>query len=160
MQKIHKIKFVLIFILLANKILAQESPVSSGGNIINSEGSVSFTIGQIFYSSNSFSNITVEQGIQHAYSIVPLVNDEFISSTLNIQVFPIPTIDKIKLNIKDIDLTDFNYSLFNINGQLISKSSITLTESTIDMQNLPSGIYLLKISRSNFEIKKFNIIKK
>ena len=64
-----------------------------------------------------------------------------------IKVFPNPAHDKI--TIKTDGLSDMSYSLFSMDGKLVSERSFGNINSQfsyeISTQNIPSGIYLLKI---------------
>ncbi|MEY8868904.1 T9SS type A sorting domain-containing protein, partial [Meridianimaribacter flavus] len=51
----------------------------------------------------------------------------------------------------------FDYSIYNVQGQEVLKSSSVKT-SIIDVTSLPTGIYILKLA-SNNETESFKIIK-
>lgn len=69
-NKIKKFKNKLIGIVLFGfnftSVRSQQTVVVSGSNILNSSGSVSYSIGQIDYISTG-SSITVSQGMQQGY---------------------------------------------------------------------------------------------
>ena len=50
-------------------IYAQESTVASGGNGTGEGGSVSYSLGQVSYSSNSGSNGSITEGVQQPYDV-------------------------------------------------------------------------------------------
>lgn len=79
-----------------------------------------------------------------------------------ISIVPNPTTDYTYIYIGKVD-EDINYSLVNINGQLVTPRSSALSNSenskiSIDMSNLADGIYFLKLL-SNNEEASFRIIK-
>ena len=57
-------------LLCAGLTQAQESVNSTGGNATGSGGTVSYTIGQVGYTTNTGSNGSVAQGVQQAYEIL------------------------------------------------------------------------------------------
>jgi hypothetical protein len=51
------------------------------------------------------------------------------------------------------------YFLFDINGKLLKKDQLAKTHTVIDMADHPAGVYLLKIAKTDKEVKTFEIIK-
>ena len=61
---------VLLLPLLGLTILkAQEIPAAAGGNGTGSTGSISYSFGQVFYTSAKGVGGELEEGVQHAYEI-------------------------------------------------------------------------------------------
>ncbi|QCE42065.1 T9SS type A sorting domain-containing protein [Psychroserpens sp. NJDZ02] len=55
-------------------------------------------------------------------------------------ISPNPTNGSLLMNLN----YSGNYSLFNINGQLLQNGSLNIGENILDISNLPSGLYLIK----------------
>jgi len=53
-----------------------------------------------------------------------------------------------------------NYSLFNINGQLLYERSLLIGENTLDISNSPTGLYLMKTTTLNEKTFTSKIYKK
>lgn len=155
-----KLKICILIVSASTNLFSQEVIVSSGGNAIGSGGSSSYTIGQIFYTSQVGSNGSVSQGVQQAFEIYPLNGNEFTEILLEAKVFPNPVVNNLNLSIKNFDFENLNYQLYDIQGKLINSQNITSDQTTIDVENNPSGIYLLKVNSNSKEIKSFKIIKK
>ena len=60
-------------------------------------------------------------------------------------IYPNPT--KGKLNVKNINYTSFDYLVFDHSGKLVSQGGSH--NKTIDISNLPSGVYVLKVINNN-----------
>ncbi len=155
----NTITFALFFLLSLTRLSAQSNTVAVGGEATGSGGTASYSIGQVFYTTHSGSNGSVEQGIQHAYEIVALSNPEITAVTLSIRTYPNPTTDQIVLAVSDLTLNDLSYVLYDGIGRTIANALVNQSETTIGMQSLAAGVYLLKVNQNNAELKTFKIIK-
>ena len=99
------------------------------------------------------------QGIQQAYVITTLSNPELTALMLSVQTYPNPTTDIIVLALTNVELTDLSYVLYDINGRTIANALVNQAQTQIGMQNLTSGVYILKVNQNNAELKTFKIIK-
>ena len=68
-NKAIPIFFLTAGLLWAGIAQAQESANASGGVATGSGGTVAYSIGQVAYTTNTGSNGSVAQGVQHAYEI-------------------------------------------------------------------------------------------
>lgn len=75
-----------------------------------------------------------------------------------IKLYPNPSADYLTLHLEDI--TAAKYELYDVNGKNLQQSCISSDFTTIDISNLPSAVYILRICEENKEIKSFKIIKK
>ena len=157
-----KIKKLLISILVisAFKVNAQETTASSGGNATGTNGTVSYTIGQVVYTTNTGTTGSVAQGVQQPFEIQTLLGAENFNINLQIAVFPNPATNWLQLDIKNYGFEKLNYQIFDINGKMVLQSKISTETTTISMENLSTNIYLLKVLDNNKEVKTFKIIKK
>jgi hypothetical protein len=140
-------------------IYAQSNTVSSGGIAIGSGGNISYSVGQMFYANNTGTTGSVAQGVQQAYEIRTLSNEDITAILLKFIIFPNPTQNHIVLKIENFPPQDFYYQLYNILGKLFINQKVLDSETKIEMDKLPSSIYLLKVFRNNREVKAFKIIK-
>jgi hypothetical protein len=140
-------------------IQAQDAIPVSGGEATGSGGKVSYSVGQLVYTTNTGSG-TVSQGVQQAFEFVVLSNPELISLTLSAVTYPNPTTDYIVLSLTNATLTDLSYTMFDLQGRLVTKAKVELKGTQIAMKNLAIGVYILKVNRHNQELKTFKIIKK
>lgn len=147
---------------------AQEAIPASGGDASGSGGSVSYSVGQTLYSTNTGGDGSLVQGVQHPYEIF-VVTETNVNSVLfyEISVYPNPSVDHLIVKTNKHSLTDkkFYYQLFNQKGILIKKKNIMGDKTIINMNSLAPAIYFLEVyqidkDRTNPRIKTFKIIKK
>jgi hypothetical protein len=157
-------KSFLCFLLLCGfslTIQAQNTIPASGGNANGSAGSVSYTIGQILYSTISGSNGTVIQGVQQPYEI-SVVTAIRKTEDINLKclVYPNPTVGITKLVFESPDFENLRFRLFDINGVLLQDKKVESMETEISFENLSSSVYFLKVIKNNLEVKVFKIVKR
>jgi hypothetical protein len=139
--------------------LSQEAIPASGGDASGSGGTLSFTVGQLGYSSNSGSNGSVAEGVQQPYEISTTVGIELSNISLDFIAYPNPTINNIVLSIKDFNNEKLNYQLYDMSGKLLKSNKVNAINTTIDMSELPVSNYVLNITNDSSIIKSFKIIK-
>ncbi|EFK96716.1 conserved hypothetical protein [sediment metagenome] len=150
--------------ILLTGLTAQVTIPSSGGNFSGSGGSVSFSIGQTIYTTNTATNGSMAQGVQQAFEIsVTIGIEEAKNISLKCSVYPNPTIDILVLKVENFDIKNLSYKLFNVGGKLLENKKLESTETSIVMSRFAAGTYFLKILRTqksvSHEIKTFKIIK-
>lgn len=157
-HKRFKLSILLVISLGLTKLNAQEAVTASGGNASGSGGSISYTVGQVVYTSNKSSSGSISQGVQQPYeiSIVSGIED-LLGITLT--AFPNPTTNNLTLKIENKEEKQFVASLFDINGKQLSKQVIANSETTIPMEQFSVSTYFLKVFDGKKEIKTFKIIK-
>ena len=139
-------------------IQAQDAIPVSGGEAAGSGGTVSYSVGQLMYTTNIGSG-TVSQGIQQAFEFQTLSNPELTTVNLTVVTYPNPTKDFIILKITDSALNNLRYTLFDLNGKAISSGSITESNTQVQLKHLSIGAYILKVSQQNQSLKTFKILK-
>jgi len=156
-------KFLLFsFILfgLETTVQAQENILVSGGEAKGSGGSVSFSVGQIFYTSNNNINGSVGQGVQQPLEISVVIGiKEAKDISLQCSVYPNPTADFLTLKVEDYEIQHLTYKLYDINGKLLENKNVKSNVMSIEMQNLAPACYFLKVYDNQKEVKTFKIIK-
>jgi hypothetical protein len=159
----HLIKVLIAFCLFGFgiPIQAQNSIPATGGNATGTGGMVSYTIGQVVYTSITGTTGFITQGVQQPFEITVITAIEEASGIiLELSVYPNPANDFVILKVKNYESVNLSYKLFSINGTLIQSEKVEGEEIQIPMWNIVSGTCLLKIIDNNKEIKTFKIIKK
>jgi hypothetical protein len=158
----QKLLFVsaLFLVLMSQYSQAQDSVVASGGDATGSGGTVSYSVGQVVYASASSSSGSLSLGVQHAFEISSLSNLGFTALSLSAVVYPNPASDRIVLYLRDSALTDLSYVLYDLSGKGLSSGLVQKSETAIALQNVESGVYILKVNQNSIELKTFKIIKK
>ncbi len=158
-MKHKKVKLSVLLLGLGLTTNAQEVTTTTGGNASGSGGTVTYSVGQIVYATNTGTNGSVAQGVQQTYEISILLGIEDNSIKLELTAYPNPTTNYLTLNVGKAELSILNFQLYDMGGKLIESNKITSTTETIRMENLPSSTYFLKVTNNNKEVKSFKIIK-
>mgnify|MGYP001117038139 CR=1 FL=1 len=155
-----KLSAVLLFGLGLTGLQAQESINAIGSNASGSGGSASYSVGQVVYTTNIGTNGSVAQGVQQAFEISVVTGiEEAKSINLTISAYPNPTTDYLTLEVKDFELSNLSFQLYDIQGKLLQSEKITGNQTSILMSNLVQANYFVKVIQGNKEIKTFKIIK-
>jgi len=142
---------------------AQAVIPASGGDASGSGGTVSYTIGQLVYTTNSGSGGSVIQGIQQPFeiSVISGLPDD-LGSLFSLSVYPNPTSGLLVLKTSSsgpLSGLGLQYKLFDIKGNLLDNRKLKSNETDIDLGSFLPAAYFLKVFRDNKEIKTFKIIK-
>jgi hypothetical protein len=157
-SKILCIMFLCSFYIVS--LQGQEAIPATGGTATGSGGSVSYTAGQITYNTISGTNGTVAQGVQHPYEIsVATASENAGEITLECTIYPNPTRGIIKLIVESFDNENLRFRLYDINGGLLRDKKVESRETEIEMTNLSTSVYFLKVIINNKEVKVFKIVK-
>jgi hypothetical protein len=154
---------LLIFAILSFTCIrtqAQQALPASGGNASGTEGTVSYSVGQVFYSMKTGTSGTVSEGIEQPYEILSPIGIEHKEMMTECMLFPNPVSRNMTLTIDRTDLDGFNYTLFSMTGKLLLESEITGKETLIPMEDLEKGVYFMRITGIDNSLKTFYIIKK
>jgi len=147
--------FTFFSLLATLELSAQENTVASGGEATGSGGAVSYSVGQVVYTTDTGTNGSVSQGLQQPYAISTTVGVNQTSIQLN--AYPNPTTNNLTLTTDDSE--SLSYQLFNIQGAEISSKTLNSKTSNISLEGHPPATYFLKVIKNNKVIKAFKIIK-
>jgi hypothetical protein len=151
---------LLLNVLLATQLLCSQEAISvSAGEVAGSGGSGSYTVGQVFYTTNTAATGGVSQGVQHPFEFQTLSNPALTTVKVTAVTYPNPTKDFIILKITDRSLYNLRYTLFDVNGKSIVSDAIKSASTAIQMKHLAIGVYVLKVIQKNKSLKSFKILK-
>ncbi|MFA5972522.1 MAG: T9SS type A sorting domain-containing protein [Lentimicrobiaceae bacterium] len=164
-MKNKKVKLIAtLFLGVGLTVLhAQEAVPVTGGNASGSGGSVSYSVGQVVYSTNTGTGGSVAQGVQQPFEIsIVTALEETEGITLQCSVYPNPSADFVILKVvasATLSIQTMLYQLYDGSGKLLENTKIVSNETRIALSNLPDADYFLKIIQGNKELKTFKIIK-
>ncbi|NQT77031.1 MAG: T9SS type A sorting domain-containing protein [Bacteroidetes bacterium] len=140
---------------------AQEAIPATGGDASGSGGSASYSVGQVFYNTNTGTNeYSLAEGVQQPYEISIVTGiDDASGIELECTVYPNPTRDILMLSVKNYDNKKLIYQLFNMSGELLESKKLTGDKTAISMAGFVRATYFLKIIDNHYRIKVFKIIK-
>ena len=154
------ILFLMIIFTVPDITNAQVAITTAGGSSSGSMGSVSYTIGQVVYSSSLTSSGNITAGVQQPYEITMITEiKEAKDIELFISAFPNPTFDNVTLKIDNYTFEKRICNLTDINGKQLISLKIINKETSVKLTNLKPSTYFMKILDNNKEIKVFKIIK-
>ncbi|MFN4813099.1 MAG: T9SS type A sorting domain-containing protein [Bacteroidota bacterium] len=158
-NKSRPLTIFLAVMFMGSFAQAQQSANTSGGMTNGSGGTISYSIGQIGYITNTGSSYSITEGVQHPYEIFTA---GIKNTTLDISLFafPNPTMENLTLQLSDIQDGALIYQLCDIQGKLLTSGQITSLQTTINTSSLPSATYFVSIlSNQNQKLQTFQIIK-
>ena len=159
MKNLRKVLIAFCLFGYGTAIQAQEAVAAAGGEATGSGGTVSYTIGQIDYTTNTGAGGTITQGVQQPYEIFILGINDNKDISMEMSVYPNPSVAFVNLKVVNQNLENLYYQLYDINQKLIITKKISSTETSIPMETLSSATYFLKVSDNKTVVKTFKIIK-
>lgn len=155
-KTIVSISFVLIGLC---SIQAQESTIAAGGEASGTGGSVSFTVGQIAYSTNTGTNGSEIQGVLQPYEISTVHVSE-IDLDISLSVFPNPTIANVILQIGEYCDKQLTFQLIDLNGNMLECGEVSSYQTVINTNQLPASTYLIYVlNKEQKQVGSFKILK-
>jgi Secretion system C-terminal sorting domain len=164
MKKINK-KLLTALLLIglggATRLQAQETVITTGGEASGTGGIASYTIGQVFYTTQTGTNgNTVASGVQQPYEISVVTGiHEAKGINLSVTAYPNPTTDYLTVKVENYKTEHLQYQVFDMNGKLLQTVRAQGQETKIETSNLVPANYFVKVLDDNKEIKVFKIIK-
>ena len=149
---------LFICVLGLSRAIAQNAIPATGGDATGGNGSVSYTVGQVAYTTNTGNNGSSAQGVQQPYEIFTTLGlTEGVS--LELLAFPNPTTDFLTLTVDGKFVEGLSFQLYDLKGKLIKSKEITSEATQIVMTEFVRGNYFISVSNSERTIKSFRIIK-
>lgn len=155
----------ILIVGLSHTMFAQDLLNTTGASTTGAGGSVSYSVGQISYATNTSTEGSVLQGVQQAYEILEIIEEPVKNgATLNnisltLSAYP-NTNGNLLLNIERLDGPIVLFKLFDLHGNLLRNICITNTQTNIDMSDLAPATYFAKVIQGRADLKAFKVLKK
>jgi hypothetical protein len=148
----------IVGVLFTSITFGQTSVNTAGGDVSNTSGSVSYSIGQVTYQSTSNASGSVSQGVQQAYVISTL---ELVENAFNfsLSAFPNPTQENLHLRVGNFNQEQLSYKLINTEGKLLNQGEILTQETELDMRQYAVATYFVEVHHAGKKVQTFKIIK-
>jgi hypothetical protein len=139
-------------------LFSQVAVNASGGGSKTIDGSIEYSIGNVFYTSVTTKAGSITEGVQHTYDITTVgIQEQDLNISLS--VFPNPTTDLLNL-ATCFNTKGYCFQLIDLLGNQLENQPIESNLTTITMLEHDTGTYLLNIiSVENKVISSFKIIK-
>ena len=149
---------LLLFLSIYGLYDAQQAIIPAGNNAQSGTGSVSYSVGQIFYEPQMSATGKITPGVQQPYEIFTLAtNENAVQSTIS--VYPNPVKDFLTVDFNTEKLENSSYQLFDVSGKIIIQGNLKSAKSQISASSLATGMYILRITNAGKIVKTFKIIK-
>jgi len=150
--------FSLFFLIMG--VQAQQVLATSGLTVTDTRGSVSFTIGQPFYTSYTNFDGSITQGVQQSI-LVDVATSTDIAEGVSCTAYPNPVSQYLIITVNDVDRLEPEALFFDSDGKFIFSKKLNLRQTSIPANLLVTGTVFNLAIRSNGKlIKTFRIIKK
>lgn len=150
---------ILILIFAFSSVGISQEVISSGGHFEqNSNGSLSYTIGEPVTETFSTNNNILTQGFQQSKITITAI-EVFKIEDIDIYVYPNPSDSHVFIKVESDNYPQFIYYLFDIKGKLISTGKSQDEITKLDIEALTTGTYLLKIEFTQSLTNTYRIIK-
>ena len=145
-------------ILFTSLVFGQNSINTAGGDVSNTSGSVSYSIGQVAYQTTSNASGSVSQGVQQTYVISTL---ELVENAFNfsLSAFPNPTQENLHLRVGNFNKEQLTYKLIDTEGKLLNQGEILTQETDLDMRQYAVATYFVEVHHAGKKAQTFKIIK-
>ena len=146
---------LLLIILNTPPVFSQENSISQLQLTSNSSfygDQMMFTIGEPFVQLNKSEKGQLQEGFlqntliksNHLLEISEVVSHNFLKKEM-IRVYPIPATKEIRISwIQKEPFESMQVQIYNVQGQLKHEEILFNINSTLNISELPSGIYFLK----------------
>lgn len=140
-------------------LFSQVTVNASGGGTKTIDGSIEYSIGNVFYTSVISNAGSITEGVQHTYDITTVgIQEQDLNISLS--VFPNPTTDLLNLSTCFIT-KGYSFQLIDLLGNQLEIQPIESNQSQIRMLSYNTGTYFLNILSDDKKVlKSFKIIKK
>jgi hypothetical protein len=140
-------------------LLAQSNVLTAGGDASSAAGSVSYSIGQVDYTSAGSAAGFLSQGVQQPYELFAVGVLNYSDAWLSAVCFPNPTRFSVVLALSEMPEPGTRIELFDEAGRLISSDALTSVRTHIPMESLSAGTYFLLLHKHLGLQQTFRIIK-
>jgi len=138
------------------EIKAQEAVYTSGGSASGTDGFINYSVGTMVHAIEIEPDDDTDKSLNLAVSDN---KDKELNNNIDIKVYPNPVTEFLTIKAENLKKFNLQYQLYNLNGTLILSGYIINENDCIDLQNIESANYLLKILSNNMVIKTINILK-
>ena len=154
-----KIIYILVLFIISNFANSQNRIVASSNDIVNSGGSLSYSIGLVDYLSITDSIYQLNCGVQIPFEMFETKNSNLINNSNYNKIYPNPTSDFLYIELSEKSIFDLKYEVYDLNFHKLEEKNITEKVTKISLNNFPESLYFLRIIENSNQIKIFKIIK-
>ena len=151
---------VLLCFLSTQLLFSQDAVVPSGGEGQGSGGTISYTVGQVFYHYYPGDEANITEGVQQAYEISVITDSDLDVYNFHLTAFPNPVVDRLVLESEVSNPLPLGWRLCNLTGQVLRQGTLEASRIEINTHDLAAATYFIHISQDDQTVQTFKIIKK
>ncbi|MFN4915376.1 MAG: T9SS type A sorting domain-containing protein [Sphingomonadales bacterium] len=152
----YRIVLIMLFLIFANLLTAQESINSGGGTATGAGGVVTFTTGQSTFTVSDGTGGSSSAGVQQAYVVTPAGTAQIVYG-YPIKVYPNPATDLLQIDAGNAE--NLRFELRDATGKMVQKGKLKNGKGTLNLATSVPGNYQLTILHDNRVQRTFNILK-
>jgi len=147
---------ILLFSITSVFAFGQEVISSAGTSLSNDEYSIDFTIGEPIIETLDANSKMLTQGYHQP--TLAIIEVKQIDESFSAALFPNPATSFLNVELDAFEGVSFE--LQDVNGKTIKQEGIDKTITSIDVNKLERGIYLLKlVDKNNKKLKSYKFLK-
>jgi hypothetical protein len=159
-----KILLKILFIIVVAgcpipSLFGQQAVLSADCDASGSGGTVSWSVGQVAYTSWTDVTGVKTEGVQQPYEIYIMIGIEEVGTDPGCILFPNPTSGNVTLKFLQGNFKNFSYSVYDLNGKSLRRGAVDKEDVLISMEDLHSDTYFLVLSEKDQAVKTYKIIK-
>lgn len=151
---------ILFFLLLSFSLNAQLQVISSAGDHAkSSNGSISWTLGEVVTATHSGSGVLLTQGFQQSNLEITTAVEEPQNLEIQIRAYPNPVQNRLTVEIQHREDVPLSLQLYDINGKLLKSRQIKTSRQNLNLEEYAQGQYILQVRSGQDLMKSFQIVK-
>lgn len=156
-----RIVFIILSVLSIQFLDAQTSTNATGTTVTGANGSSSYSVGQVVYTTNSSASYTITQGVQQPYEIFEVSSIDELNNNLIVNVYPNPTYEGITIKFIEPLKEILEYYITDNSGKLITSGTINeeITQISIDKKAVSNLRLEIVNKETGKHLKSYNLIK-
>lgn len=163
MQDLVRFLTILFFITSSlSGLWSQQSVHTAGGDASGAGGFLSYSVGQVAYTSVSGDGGQVSQGVQQS-NLVIMVGQNEPDPDISIRFYPNPVHEDAFIELapgqNGVNTKSLSFLMYTLYGTLIQQKEIARGTTIVPMDNYPDGMYIVKVVRDHVTIKTFKVVK-
>lgn len=148
----------ILFLLGFVGLKAQSNANASGIEATGLDGTISASVGQVFFSTYGNAFASAKEGVQHPFEFSTTTEiTEAKSTTSEIKISTNPNF--LQLSLGTIEFEEISINLYDISGKHLKSIIPAAASIRIGLSNFPSSTYILNVDSKGKTIKKFKIVK-
>jgi hypothetical protein len=152
--------FTLSSLLSPCLMWGQQAVLPAGGDTSSASGSVSYSVGQVFYAANSSSEGSVHEGVQHAFEWYP-VSIKNTEHEPALKIFPNPSTGQVFIQhkIESAAPGTYHIRLVDAHGNMLDYYKLDAIQGQIDLNGHSPGWYTLLVYGKEGVLQTYKILK-